>query len=66
VKAVLRSFIDDDSAQDLVEYAYLTLIVGLAGILVWSAIVGVMSSAYSDYDSGTQGLWEPPDPPPPP
>jgi Flp pilus assembly pilin Flp len=65
VRPQLRAFVRDDSAQDLVEYAYLSLFVGLAGILVWTGIVNVMSTAYAGYDSGTQGLWEPPDPPPP-
>ena len=64
MKSVVRAFIDDESAQDLVEYAYLTVFVGLAGLAVWSAIVDVMSAAYSGYDSDTQNLWEPPDPPP--
>lgn len=65
MKSVVRAFIDDESAQDLVEYAYLTLFVGLAGLAAWTAIVDTLSAAYAGYDSDTQNLWEPPDPPPP-
>ena len=65
VSSVVISFIKDESAQDLVEYAYLSIFVGVAGLLAWTAIVNSMGTAYSGYDSGTQGLWEPNPPPAP-
>lgn len=60
---LLRAFLSDETGQDLVEYAYLTLFVGLAGLAAWIAIVDSMGTAYAGFDSGTQELWEPPDPP---
>lgn len=59
---LFRAFLSDESGQDLVEYAYLTLFVGLAGLAAWVAIVDSMGTAYAGFDSGTQQLWEPPDP----
>jgi Flp pilus assembly pilin Flp len=56
----MRRFLRDDSAQDLVEYAYLSMFIGLVGILVWSAIVGRIGDRYTDYNTGVQNLWEPP------
>lgn len=58
----LRQFVREESAQDLVEYAYLTAFIGLAGLAVWQAIVGTMGTAYLGYDTNVQGAWEPPDP----
>jgi Flp pilus assembly pilin Flp len=58
----VHQFVRDDSAQELVEYAYLALFVGLAGILVWQAIVGLLGDRYAEYNTNVQGLWEPPDP----
>jgi Flp pilus assembly pilin Flp len=57
-----RRLLHEDSAQDLVEYAYLAALVGLAGLLVWAAIVGLLGERYSEYNSGVQGLWESPSP----
>ena len=57
-----RRFWRDESGQDLVEYALLTALIGFAGIVVWSAIVNLLGARYTDYDTGTQGLWESPSP----
>ena len=49
----------DDRGQDLVEYALLSGIVGLAGILVFPVIAGKMGAAYTTWQSGAQTAWEP-------
>jgi Flp pilus assembly pilin Flp len=53
----LRRWYSDESAQDLVEYAYLSAFVGLAGLAVWTAIVQLLGARYADYNSGVQSLW---------
>ena len=63
--AVLRRFLRDDSAQDVVEYSFLALFVGLVGLLLWPAVLTLIGARYTDYldpVSGVQSLWETPDP----
>ena len=48
----------EDSGQDLVEYALLTASVGLAGAAVFAVMGLVLNTAYTNWDSGTQNLWE--------
>jgi hypothetical protein len=62
---LILSFLNDDSAQDLVEYAYLGLFVGLVGIVTWASIVDLMGDRYTEYNADVQGLWVSPDPPTP-
>jgi Flp pilus assembly pilin Flp len=50
----------EESGQDLVEYALLTLLVGLVGATVWSGIVVLIGDRYTDYNTGVQELWESP------
>lgn len=58
----LRNLAIDDAGQDIIEYALLTAAIGVVGILAWQAITGGIGTAYQGWDSGTQSLWEPPDP----
>jgi Flp pilus assembly pilin Flp len=58
VRAIVRLVVDD-KGQDLVEYALLSGIVGLAGILAFPIIAGKMSTAYTNWQSGAQTAWEP-------
>ena len=60
MRGTFRSFLADDSAQDVVEYAYLALFVGLVGIVVWSSVVDLLGLRYTDYNDNVQDLWEPP------
>jgi hypothetical protein len=68
--AVLRWF-DDESAQELAEYAWLAFWVGLSGLLVWAAVVVLLGDRYTDYIgdadpnniTGVQQLWDQPPPP---
>jgi Flp pilus assembly pilin Flp len=60
-----RRFWRDETGQDLVEYALLTLFVGLVGMAVWSGIVSVIGDNYNGYnnqDTGVPSLWESPNP----
>ena len=58
VELFLR-LICDDSAQDVVEYAYLAFFVSLAGIAVWTSVVGLLGNHYDAVNDGVQDLWEP-------
>jgi Flp pilus assembly pilin Flp len=57
-QAILRLLVDD-SGQDLVEYALLSGIVGVAGVLLFPVIAGKMGAAYASWQTGAQTAWEP-------
>ena len=62
MKALLTRLFRSEGGQDLIEYALLTAGVGLAGLAVWPAIIDSLSDVYTQLDSQTQDLWEPPNP----
>ncbi len=62
VRRLLRDLAGSESGQDVIEYALLTAAIGIVGILAWQAIEGGIFTAYGSWDSGTQSLWEPPNP----
>jgi Flp pilus assembly pilin Flp len=62
VRAALWRFIEDESGQDLAEYALLAVFLGLAALVVWNAMAMLIGGLYFGYDAGVQGAWEPPDP----
>ena len=55
----------DEDGQDLIEYALLTALVGIAGILGFQAIGLAINTSYTSWDTANQDLWEPPPPTPP-
>jgi Flp pilus assembly pilin Flp len=59
---MLRRFLEDEDAQDLVEYALLGCFVAFAGAAVWANVVTLLGDRYAEYNSNVQGLWVPPDP----
>jgi Flp pilus assembly pilin Flp len=52
----------DESGQDILEYGLLALIIGLAGILSFPAIVGKLSAGYANENAAIQADWQPCDP----
>lgn len=62
VLRVLRDLADDDSGQDLIEYALLTAIVTVAAIPIIVSIRDKMASAYVNWGTQIQDNWNPPDP----
>ena len=52
----------EETGQDLVEYALLAAFIGVVGILLWENIRTGIGTAYANWDTGTQDLWQPPDP----
>jgi len=62
VKSLLRRFIVEDDAQDLMEYVLLCCFIALIGIVVWQNIVTALGLNYTTFNTGTQSIWETPDP----
>jgi Flp pilus assembly pilin Flp len=54
--AVMRLLIRDDSGQDVVEYALLAAIIGIASILIWQLLVTTVGEVYTAADTDTQKL----------
>ncbi len=52
----------DEGGQDLVEYALLTTVIGLAGALAWTFVSQAIGGTYSSWVSGVDSLADPPTP----
>ena len=63
-QAVAR-LLEDESGQDIVEYALLAALIGVASIVTWKALATTVGTVYLQVDSGTQSITVPPDPIPP-
>jgi Flp pilus assembly pilin Flp len=61
-RALLVRLFDDDSGQDLVEYALLTVVVGLAGAVAAPYISTAVNIVYGSWVTETNDLWVSPDP----
>ena len=61
---LLRSLLEDERGQDLIEYALLSATIGLAGYAAFSSIPGGMATAYTNWNGAVQSdaLVEMPDP----
>jgi Flp pilus assembly pilin Flp len=59
---VLSRLVRAKSGQDLIEYALLTGIIAIAGILVFPTIQTKMAATYQAWNDGAQAAWQP-DPP---
>jgi hypothetical protein len=62
MKQLLRRWLVEDDAQDLVEYVLLTSVAGLAGLLAMNTFDDAITAVYASWDFATQALWEPQDP----
>lgn len=58
----LKRFVADDGGQDLVEYALLTALIGIAAIATWQVIADRVGIAYAGSNTDVQALAEPADP----
>jgi Flp pilus assembly pilin Flp len=57
-----RRLFRDESGQDLVEYALLTVVVGLAGAVAAPQIGQAIGFVYDSWVGETNNLWVTPDP----
>ena len=62
IAGLLRRLSKEDKGQDLIEYVLLTGIIAIAGILVFPTIQTKMATAYQNWNTGAQAIWEPPPP----
>jgi Flp pilus assembly pilin Flp len=58
----LRQLARDDAGQDLIEYALLTGLIAIAGILLFPAIQSRMADAYQDWNDNAYAISEAPPP----
>ena len=58
-RALAVQLISDDGGQDLIEYALLTAIIGISGVLILSALSATMGNAYSGWITAGRDAWEP-------
>lgn len=61
-RTTLGRLLVEDDGQDFVEYALLTGFLGLGVLGGFGAIQNSLTTSYTNWDTGTQGLWVPPDP----
>ena len=62
VQDLVGRLVEDESGQDLIEYALLTTTIGFAGILVWSLVGNAIRGTYTSWVSGVDSLAVPPAP----
>ncbi len=53
---VIRRFFREESGQDIVEYALLTALIGIAAILTWQVVADRVGVAYGEADTDVQAL----------
>jgi Flp pilus assembly pilin Flp len=51
-----REFWSDESGQDIVEYALLAALVGIASIVTWQGVAASVNTLYTSANTGVQGL----------
>jgi Flp pilus assembly pilin Flp len=61
VRCLARLYVDEEG-QDLIEYALLTTVIGLASIAVFDLIRGAIAFAYGTWNGATNNNWYPPNP----
>jgi Flp pilus assembly pilin Flp len=61
-RAFAVRLIREDAGQDLIEYALLTAVVGLAGAVAAPYISDAISYVYGTWVNQTNNLWESPEP----
>jgi Flp pilus assembly pilin Flp len=62
VRALLKRFVLEETAQDLIEYALLTGIITVGSILLLLIIRTQMQTAYVTWGTAAQDRWDPADP----
>jgi pilus assembly protein Flp/PilA len=63
---LVTAFVRDERGDDLIEYALLAGLIGLAGVLAFNTISVKMSNAYTGWNANAQNRWVPDAPLPTP
>lgn len=58
----VRTFAHDTRAQDLLEYALLSAVIGLVGLAALNGVSALVNTYYGQSQSSVNGLWQSPDP----
>ena len=56
---LVTAFLRDERGDDLVEYALLAGLIGLAGVLAFNTLSGKMGNAYTAWNANAQSQWVP-------
>lgn len=59
---LIRRLSRENGGQDLVEYALLALLVGIAGVAVFPSITERIGVVFGDWGTAVYNAWEPDDP----
>lgn len=51
---MLQRLVADDDGQDVLEYALLAALIGIAAIAIWQALVTQLGTAYTSADGAVQ------------
>jgi len=57
-----RRLVDDESGQDLIEYALLCTFIGLLGVASWDLVRTAINTTYTSWNTSTNTVWQPSDP----
>jgi Flp pilus assembly pilin Flp len=61
-RLLLLSLVRDETGQDLIEYALLTTLIGLVGVIGINLFKTAINTTYTSWNSGVNSLWQTPDP----
>jgi Flp pilus assembly pilin Flp len=53
---MLKRLFVEDAGQDLIEYALLATIIGIAGVLIWPAIETALATNYWSGEAGAYSI----------
>jgi Flp pilus assembly pilin Flp len=59
---IMSRLLREDSGDDLLEYALLSAVVGIAGAIALALMPSVINTVYSAWNVATQDAWQPADP----
>jgi Flp pilus assembly pilin Flp len=59
VGRTIAALLRDDRGQDLIEYALLTGIIAVGGVVVFSAIANTLQATYTNRVNAAATAWEP-------
>jgi Flp pilus assembly pilin Flp len=62
LRELIARFWSEEAGQDLIEYALLTVTIGLAGAAVWSLMNAAISNTYTGNVDSANKQWESPAP----
>jgi Flp pilus assembly pilin Flp len=53
---VIRRFFTEDDGQDIIEYALLSVFIGLIGVVAWNNISAELTAHYTGWGTGVNNL----------